>query len=819
LAGRRDRATERQRDSGIAGNSSTGMRLTHHLRSYALTTGHKTIGWEYGYLGFIGGLYGFLLSMMMRLELGSPGLGCVRKVREAWMYNSWITLHGLSMLFLFVMPVAIGGFGNYLLPMLLGSSEMVMPRANGASVWLLAAGLVTAVLSSLVSGHPCCSGWTLYPPLSTRDADGASCSTDLALITVHALGLSSGLGAFNFVSTCQALRHRGLTSGGMELYVWSLWATAVLLIGALPVLGVAITGLLLDRNAGTCVFDGGLGGDPVLYQHLFWFFGHPEVYVIILPLFGMVSMSVAVAARRGVYGRAGMCYCMISIGVVGFCVWAHHMFTAGLDVDTRAYFSAATSVVAVPTAVKVFSYCATLTGGRWPHSGVGWSIWAFVICFGSGGLTGLMLSMACVDVMVHDTYFVVGHFHTVLSLGAVYGVITGTYLLHGVRGGKSVLEGSALYVVCGILMGGGLTFGPMHTLGLGGLARRVPEYADVYAGGMNVSTSGILLLLMAVVVYVRGLVRGLSCSAVGGSRMVELSTVVLPLMLPDGRALLRRDGSQRLATQSCGMVFGGRSALAVSGLCLDQSVCMCVGAAGGLAAATIRLWSSRVERAGVYSGSWTSHAGLELAWTLGPVAYIGVLAGEGLCGLYALEALGDAGTRWVRMTARQWQWDVRAPQVRGGGLGCPGVAVTGSADAGDVCASVDVRRVYGGSLRCGTSRLTVSDQPVFIASGSTIGLVVSSADVLHSLAVPGLGVKADCVPGRASLVTMSPTVEGVFNGYCAELCGSGHGFMPLNVVCYTPTLEAVASPGGVLTLDAPVVTNYDNAQPFWWYTK
>merc|ERR1712195_401715 len=328
---------------------------------------------------------------------------------------------------------------------------------------------------------------------STRDAENSGVSTDLGILTVHLLGASSGLGSLNYLSTSKHQRHLGLSLLSMSLFVWAIVITSILLVGALPILGVAVTGLLLDRNIATSIYDGISSGDPVLYQHIFWFFGHPEVYVIILPVFGLISLILSSITHKEVFGREGMIYCMSAIGVVGYFVWSHHMSTVGLDVDSRAYFSAATAVISIPTAVKVFSYLAT------------WSFWAFLICFTTGGFSGLILSSASLDLILHDTYFVVAHFHTVLSLGAVFGLLVGHYYFQSVFLAISVMESWALYQVANLLTGAILVFFPMHLAGLAGMARRVPEYADFFMPCITVGTTGSFLLVFSVVILIRSM--------------------------------------------------------------------------------------------------------------------------------------------------------------------------------------------------------------------------------------------------------------------------------------------------------------------------
>ena len=493
--------------------------FSHLMYRYGSATGHKLVGVLYGYSGYLGGLLGFFYSMWIRSEVSFSGLPILRKMKSASLYNHWITVHGLLMLFFFVMPLAIGFYGNYLLPLLIGASELSMPRMNGVSYWFLFMGTLLFATSALVIDKPVASGWTLYPPLSTRDAENGSVSSDMALFTVHLLGFSSGLGAFNYLSTARNMRHSGLSLLSLPMYVWAIMVTSLLLVGALPVLGVAVTGLLLDRNVCTSIYDGPLGGDPVLYQHLFWYFGHPEVYVIILPVFGLVSTILPSLAHKELFGREGMIYCLSAIGVVGFFVWAHHMLTTGLDVDSRAYFSAATAVISVPTAVKVFSYMATFYSGR-AHRGssVTWCFWAFLIMFTVGGFSGLVLSSASFDTIVHDTYFVVAHFHTVLSLGAVFGLLTAHNYYQGLLLGISVIEGQAMYVLSTLLIGATLVFYPMHASGLSGMARRVPEFNDIFTTSSWVGASGSLLLLTSVVMLLRSMYATWSSVATGAIR-------------------------------------------------------------------------------------------------------------------------------------------------------------------------------------------------------------------------------------------------------------------------------------------------------------
>ena len=479
------------------------------INKYTITTSHKVIGILYGYIGYIAGILGYIISMLIRMELNTQGLSIVRKVKEVTIYNNWITIHGLIMLFVFIMPVGIGYYGNYLIPMLIGTSELSMPRMNGISFWMLIVGVVIFVISNVLMSKPISSGWTLYPPLSTRDADNIGVNIDLSLLVVHVLGISSTVGSVNYITTNKYYRHLGLTLININIYNFSIIVTSILLIGALPILGVAITGLLLDRNINSTIYD--VIGDPVLYQHLFWFFGHPEVYVIILPIFGLTSLILTSIIHKDIFGREGMMYCIIAIGIVGYFVWAHHMFTVGLDIDSRSYFSIATSIISIPTSVKIFSYINTWASGRgYRGNNSSWSFFSFLICFCFGGFTGLLLSSASLDIILHDTYFVVGHFHTVLSLAATFGLLIAHYFFLPIIFSYSIFESFSFYHTFLLLVGALLVFYPMHLAGLSGMARRVPEYADIFIPFITVGFHGTLLLIFSTLTFIRSYFQYLS---------------------------------------------------------------------------------------------------------------------------------------------------------------------------------------------------------------------------------------------------------------------------------------------------------------------
>ena len=477
------------------------------LHKWLNSTNHKEIGILYLYFGAANGILGTILSVLIRIELSQlgnkPNTTVLGDGVSLQAYNVVVTAHAVVMIFFSVMPILIGGFGNYFVPTMIGAPDMAFPRLNNLSFWLLPSALIFLYQSCFLQEATPGTGWTVYPPLSSRKFM-PGIGVDMAIFSLHFAGLSSLLGGINFITTIINMRIPGMALYRMPLFAWCIKITAYLLVISLPVLAAGITMLLIDRNFDSCFFDPTRGGDPLLYQHLFWFFGHPEVYVIILPGFGIVSEIIAGYTNRRVFGYIPMVYAIIGIGLLGCVVWAHHMYTVGMDKDIRAYFTAATMLVAVPTGVKVFSWIASLWSGKSrvkPDISVLY-VGGFIVLFTFGGITGVVLANASLDMLLHDTYFVIGHFHYVLSMGAVFCVFGGFYFWGEKVFGFQFNRKIARFQFFTLTLGVNVLFAPMHFLGFSGMPRRVPRYNESLRFWNDMAMVGSTIATISLVIFI-----------------------------------------------------------------------------------------------------------------------------------------------------------------------------------------------------------------------------------------------------------------------------------------------------------------------------